>query len=71
MSDQLVAGSLRKHRTTQTQKKHIHTHQTSMPYVGFEPTIPASERAKRVCALDRSTTVTDVYSHISIIIVTR
>jgi hypothetical protein len=26
--------------------------------VGFEPTIPASERAKTVHALDRSTTVT-------------
>jgi hypothetical protein len=24
-----------------------------MPYVGFEPTIPASERAKTVRALDR------------------
>jgi hypothetical protein len=29
-----------------------------MPCVGFEPTIPASERAKTVHALDRSTTVT-------------
>jgi hypothetical protein len=26
----------------------IHKHQTSMPWVGFEPTIPASERAKTV-----------------------
>jgi hypothetical protein len=33
-SDQLVARLLLKHRTT-------HTHQTSMPCVGFEPTIPA------------------------------
>jgi hypothetical protein len=39
--DQLVARPLRKHRTTQTQKN-AHTHQTSMPWVGFEPTIPAS-----------------------------
>jgi FAD synthase len=31
--------------------------QTSMPQVGFEPTIPASERAKTVHALDRSLTV--------------
>jgi hypothetical protein len=30
-----------------------------MPYVGFEPTISASERAKTVHALDRSATVTD------------
>jgi hypothetical protein len=29
-----------------------------MPYVGFEPTILASERAKAVHALDRSATVT-------------
>jgi hypothetical protein len=29
-----------------------------MPYVGFEPTIPASQRVKAVHALDRSATVT-------------
>jgi hypothetical protein len=29
-----------------------------MPYVGFEPTIPAVELAKTVHALDRSATVT-------------
>jgi hypothetical protein len=29
-----------------------------MPWVRFEPTIPASERAKTVHALDRSATVT-------------
>jgi hypothetical protein len=29
-----------------------------MPYVGFEPTFPASERAKTVYALDRAATVT-------------
>jgi hypothetical protein len=28
-----------------------------MPWVGFESTIPASERAKTVYALDRLTTV--------------
>jgi hypothetical protein len=31
-----------------------------MPWVGFEPTIPASERAKAVHALDRSATVARV-----------
>jgi hypothetical protein len=31
-----------------------------MPWVGFESTIPASERAKTVHALDRSATVTGV-----------
>jgi hypothetical protein len=45
--DQLVARSVPKHRTTQT-KKNAHTLQTSMPWVGFETTIPASERAKTV-----------------------
>jgi hypothetical protein len=40
------------------QRINTYTHQTSMPCVGFEPTIPASERAKTVHALDRSTTVT-------------
>jgi hypothetical protein len=29
-----------------------------MPWVGFEPTIPVSERAKTVHALDRYATVT-------------
>jgi hypothetical protein len=59
-SDQLVARPLPKHRTTQTQNKHIHTHQTSIPCVGFELTIPASERAKTVHVLDRSATVTGI-----------
>jgi hypothetical protein len=43
------------------QHKHginTYTHQISMPCVRFEPTIPASERAKTVHALDRSATVT-------------
>jgi hypothetical protein len=31
-----------------------------MPWVGFEPTVPASERAKTVHALDRSATVTGI-----------
>jgi hypothetical protein len=57
-SDQLVARPLPKHRTTQTQNKHIHTHQTSMPCVGFEPTTLASERTKTVHASDRSDTMT-------------
>jgi hypothetical protein len=57
-SDQIFARPLPKYRTTQTQNKHIHTHQTSMPFVGFEPRIPVSERAKTVHALDRSATVT-------------
>jgi hypothetical protein len=46
------------------------THQISMTWVGFKPTIPASERAKTVHALDGSAIVTDAltlcypsYSH--------
>jgi hypothetical protein len=43
-SDQLVAMPLPKHRTTQTHNKQVHI-QISMPYVEFEPTFSASERA--------------------------
>jgi hypothetical protein len=32
-----------------------------MPWVGFDPTVPASERAKPVHALDSSATVTGAY----------
>jgi hypothetical protein len=49
MGDQPVVRPL----AIQTQNKHG---QTSMPCVGFEPTIPAFERAKTVHALDRATT---------------
>jgi hypothetical protein len=44
---QPVTRPLPTHRTTQTQNKHI---QTSMPWVGIEPTIPAFEQAKTVRA---------------------
>jgi hypothetical protein len=54
--DQPVARPLPTHRTIQTQNKRT---QTSMPQMGFEPTIPAFERAKMVLALDRATTVID------------
>jgi hypothetical protein len=52
--DQLIARPLPTHRTTQTQNKRT---QTSMPRVGFEPTIPVFERAKTVHALDQVVTV--------------
>jgi hypothetical protein len=52
--DQPVARLLPARRTTQTQNKRT---QTSMPGVGFEPTIPAFERAKTVHDLDRAATV--------------
>jgi hypothetical protein len=54
-SDQFVSRPLHKRRKTQTQN--IHIHQISMPCVGFEPTIPAYERAKVVHISDRSATV--------------
>jgi hypothetical protein len=53
--DQLVARPLpvHKHRKTHTtQTFNIH------PWVGFEPTVPASARAKTIHALDCSATVT-------------
>jgi hypothetical protein len=56
--DQPVARPLPTHRTTQTQNKRT---QTSMPRVGFEPTIPVFERAKAVHALDRAVTVIDLF----------
>jgi hypothetical protein len=51
--DQPVARPLPVHRTAQAQNKRTIT---SMPLVGFEPTIPVLERAKTVCALDGATT---------------
>jgi hypothetical protein len=51
MGDQPVVRPL----PTQPQNKH---RQTSMPSVGFEPTIPVLERVKAVPALARTTTVT-------------
>jgi hypothetical protein len=52
--DQSVARPLPIYRTTQTRNKRT---QTSMPWMGFEPTIPVFERAKTVHALDRVATV--------------
>jgi hypothetical protein len=54
MGDQPVARPLPIHRTTQAQNKHT---QTSMPWVGFEPTISTFERTKTVHVLDRAATV--------------
>jgi hypothetical protein len=45
---------------TQTQNKRK---QTSMPWVGFEPTIPLFEQAKTFHALDRAVTV--IASHLT------
>jgi hypothetical protein len=54
MWDKPVARPLPTHRTTQI---HIKCTQTSMPWVGFEPTIPAFERRKTIHALDSVTTM--------------
>jgi hypothetical protein len=52
--DEPVALPLPAHTTEQTQNKRT---QTSMPQVGFEPTIPVFERAKTVHVLDRTAIV--------------
>jgi hypothetical protein len=52
--DQPAASPLPTHRTAQTQNKRT---ETSMPWVGIEPTIPAFERAKTVHTLGRAATV--------------
>jgi hypothetical protein len=49
--DQLIPRPLHTHSTTQIQKRRT---QTSMPWVGFEPTIPVFQRTKTVHALDLS-----------------
>jgi hypothetical protein len=52
--NQPVARPLPTHRTTETQNKYT---QTYMPWLGFEPTIPAFEWAKTVHVLDRAASV--------------
>jgi hypothetical protein len=50
------------------QHKHrinTYIYQISMPCVGFEPTIPASEQAKTVHILDRLATVTGSFSSVT------
>jgi hypothetical protein len=53
----VISSSQGLHLYTNTGKR-TYKRQTSKPWVGFEPTIPASERAKTVHALDCSATVT-------------
>jgi hypothetical protein len=55
--DQPVARPLSTHRTTQIQNKRTHT---SMPLVGFNPTIPVFQQAKTFHALDHTATVIGV-----------
>ena len=57
-SDQLVVETSTLQHTTITTHTHTHTH-TSMPSVGFEPIISASERPQ-IYALDRAATGTGV-----------
>jgi hypothetical protein len=42
-------------------KQNKRTH-TSMPWVGFKPTIPAFDRAETINALDHKATVIGIYS---------
>jgi hypothetical protein len=58
--DEPVTRPLPTHRTTQTLNKRT---QTSMTRVGFEPTIPAFQRAKTVHALDHAATLNGIYMH--------
>jgi hypothetical protein len=46
--------------TNTGKRAYTYRHQTSMPWVGSEPMILASDRAKTVRALDRSATLTGV-----------
>jgi hypothetical protein len=59
MGDQPVTRPLPTCRTIQKQNK---LRQTSMPRVGFQPTIPVFKRVKMVHALDRAATVIDFSS---------
>jgi hypothetical protein len=56
--DQHDARPLPTYRTTQTKNKRT---QTSMPWVGLEPTTSEFERAKTIHALDRAATVIGTY----------
>jgi hypothetical protein len=58
--DQSIARPLPTHRAIQIQNKRT---ETSMPWVGFEPTIRVFERAKTVHALYRSATVIGLLHH--------
>jgi hypothetical protein len=64
---QPVARPLPAHRTLQTQNKRT---QTSMPWVGFELTIPTFKRAKTFHALDRERPLWSAYHHYYIAIIT-
>jgi hypothetical protein len=66
--DRPVSRPLLIHRTTQTQNKRT---KTSVPRVGFEPTIPVFKRAKTVHALDRTVTVISKPDHYNLKIGTK
>jgi hypothetical protein len=58
--DQPVARPLPAHRTKQTQNKR---RQTSMSYVGSEPTMPTFEGVKIFYAFDRAHSYTHTHAH--------
>jgi hypothetical protein len=65
----VISSSQGLYLNTGQHKQSKHTHQTSMPWVVFEPMIPAFELGKTVHALDHSATVTSfwVISHWQIV----
>jgi hypothetical protein len=65
LTGRVISSSQGRYLNTGQHKHRIkaYTYQTSMPWVGFEPTIPAFERAKTVHALDRATTVTGCWKY--------
>jgi hypothetical protein len=60
LPERVISSSQGRYLNTGQHKHRInpYTHQTSMPWVGFEPTTPVFERAKTVHALDHAATVT-------------
>jgi hypothetical protein len=64
---QVISRSQGLHLNSGQHKHRIntYTYKTSMPYIEFEPTIPASYRSKRVYVLDHSATVADIRTDIS------
>jgi hypothetical protein len=65
--DSLDGRSARRKASTyiqnNTNTEETHTIQISMPWVGFEPTIPTFELAKTVHALDRAATVIGIFPY--------
>jgi hypothetical protein len=57
----VISPSQGRYLNTGQHKHRINAHTDFTPRVGFEPTIPAFERAKTVHVLDRTATVTGTF----------